>query len=1357
MSAEFPAEKLSDLPSPEQLPSQKSALKKRIESALISDRHRLRRQLAEVLSRIESGRGHLHQAQRFLRALEKSLATVAVRANALGDIQYPASLPITAERERIAEAIASQQVVIVAGETGSGKTTQLPKICAEIGRGLYGRIGHTQPRRLAARTVAARIAEELKLELGGAVGYQYRFDARCSDMTRIKVMTDGILLAEIARDRDLRQYDTLIIDEAHERSLNIDFLLGYMKRLLKKRPDLKLIITSATIDVVRFAEHFSAPVISVEGRSYTVDIQYLDPASDGGEGAESADLSSQLRAVLDRIETDDVVGRGGGPRDVLVFLPGEREIRDISRSLRGASSRWQLLPLYARLSRAEQQRVFSPSAGGSGRRIVLATNVAETSLTVPGIGYVVDTGLARISRYSTASKVQRLPVEAISQASANQRAGRCGRIAPGVCYRLYSEEDFKARVEFTEPELLRTHLASVILQMKALNLGEVDAFPFIDRPAAKQWRSGLNTLHELAAVTEAGELSAIGRQLGRLPVDPRLGRILLAAVNGHCLAEVLVIVSAMAVQDPRDVPADKRQAADQCHGRFVDKRSDFLSWLHLWRYYEVLRQQCSQSQLRKHCKREYLSYVRLREWRDLHRQLLLALKPVASVAPYALQESDRHSGDSDILERSRPQLVAADVEKIHRAMITGLAGNIGFHQPRGDYLGARNLKFSLSPASPLRKHPPAWVLAGEIVETTRVYGRHLAAIEPRWAAEELPHLIKCEYSEPQWHRRRGQVVAYRASRLYGLTLLRRERVDYKLIEPLLARDIFIAALAAGELDPDRRLAAQALFWQHNIDLIERMVVLEEKARRRDLLLDELQLAAFYRRHLPAEVVDRASLSTWLKDVGEEGQRALFLAPEDVLLKPDQVFHEAQFPDTMVWSSETISLRYCFSPGEGRDGLTAILPLSAMVDLPLYSADWLVPGMLRDKCLDMLKALPKSQRKQLLPLSRSVDVLLAGLDAEQCRQSNMPLAEALAAGLQRHFALRVDVADWRRQAEQSLDDYHRMRFEIYADDGELLAEGRDLLVLSARCAGLLQRQISRNADSDYRQSDLKDWSFGVLDSSQRIERGGFPALVDAGDSVSLDILSSAASAHCATRDGVLRLLVLAMKDKLRYLRKHSFRDARVLLPLVKIAPREQLIDDLMRAAVANSCLEDFSLPLPCDSESFSAALARGRGGVISAASDIEQLVEGSLAQYAQIGAQLTERRRHFPAACEDIDRQLAGLIAAGFIARMGFSRLQHLPRYLQAIDIRLQGLSGAAAKDNELCEKLASLEQPLKNLLYKYPEALFFDPAVADYRWLLEELRVSLFAQQLKTVQPVSLQRVAKAWNNINHNHYPMLD
>ncbi|MBL6812990.1 MAG: ATP-dependent RNA helicase HrpA, partial [Luminiphilus sp.] len=969
-------------------------------------------------------------------------------------IDFPEQLPVSERRADIEAAIRDHQVVILAGETGSGKTTQLPKICLNLGRGRQLRIGHTQPRRIAARTVAQRIADELNTSLGDLVGYQIRFNDTVSDASAIKLMTDGILLAELTHDRDLSAYDTLIIDEAHERSLNIDFLLGYLKQLLPRRPDLKVIVTSATIDVARFSEHFNdAPVLEVSGRTYPVDVHYVGDTEDRDEG-----VRQQIADLLGEIEQ----GRFGPRGDALVFLPGERDIRELAKALR-YNDRLRVLPLYARLSQAEQNRVFQ--SGGSGMRVVLATNVAETSLTVPGIRYVIDPGEARISRYSARSRLQRLPIEPISQASANQRKGRCGRLSDGVCFRLYSEQDFVGRPEFTDPEIRRTNLAAVVLRMLELGLGEVDRFPFIDPPDPKVVRDGYRLLEELGAVSARGKLTALGQRLARLPVDPRLGRMLLAANEQGCLAEVLVIVSAMSIQDPRERPTDKQAQADQAHARFQHPRSDFLAWIALWRYYEEQRQTLSQNQLRKLCQREYLAYMRMREWREIHGQLVIACRQLGF--------------------KVRPQLPEEEAyETIHQALLTGLLGNVAQRDEGKQFNATRNRKIVVFPGSGQYKKPPPWLVAGEIVETTQVYARQCGAIEPDWLLRVNPRVLKRSHYEPAWQRRSGRVMAKERVTLFGLTISDGRKVHFGDIDAKASREIFIRdALVTGNVMKPPR------FLKENLSLMRSVEELESRTRRRDLLIEEEALVQFYDERLDADCVGMTSLIKWLK-ADRARDDMLLLKREQILVRDPGAEVEAQFPPTLDWQGVDYQLRYQFEPGRENDGVSITIPLPLLNRAPRYLFEWLVPGLLRDKCIALIKGLPKALRKQLVPAPDVVDAALSELSAE-----DSDLCATLSRVLKRQRGVQVSPSDWQ---PAQLEDFYRMNIRVVDAEGKLLGQGRDMAALVAEFRGGEPAVAAPQADSPERKN-VERWDFGDLPPVWKSKAAGLeviahPALV-----------------------------------------------------------------------------------------------------------------------------------------------------------------------------------------------------------------------------------------------------------------------
>jgi len=1084
-------------------------LHERLAQTMSADRARLLRQFGQLADLMRRGKPHDRLQAAVGAAIEASLARVARRRALLPPaIDYPPELPVSGARERILAAIADHRVVILAGDTGSGKTTQLPKLCLELGRGVHGMIGHTQPRRIAAQAVAARIAEELGPAGAATVAWQVRFADRSTPDTLVKLMTDGILLAEIQHDRRLERYDTLIIDEAHERSLNIDFLLGYLRRLLPERPDLKLVITSATIDVERFARHFDgAPVIQVEGRTYPVEVWYRPPPE------AEPDLPRAIVSAIEEIVAHERGTPHAGRGDILVFHAGERDIRETALTLRKSDvAHAEVLPLYSRLSQAEQARVLRPAAR-AGRRIVLATNVAETSLTVPGIRYVIDPGLARISRWSVRSKVQRLPVEPVSRASAEQRKGRCGRLSEGICVRLYAEEDFAARPEFTDPEILRTGLASVILQMQALGLGEVARFPFLDPPGERQVNDGVRLLGELGALA-GNRLTGVGRQLVRLPVDPRIGRMLLAAAELGALAEMLVVASFLSIQDPRERPAEKQQAADESHRRFACATSDFVSMLALWTYVEDKRQELSASQWRRLCQREFLSFLRLREWRDIHMQLKLVCRELG------LRENHERAGE----------------ETLHRAVLAGMLTHIGLRGEERDYEGVRGRRFAIHPGSFVFRKPPKWVVAAELVETTRIYARGVAAIEPEWVLPWAEHLVKREHHSPHWSARAGKVLATERVRLFGLTLADQRRVDFGRIDPAEARRLFIqGALVEGDYQSRQE------FWSHNRALLADVEALEAKGRRRDLLVEDRVIFDFYDERLPPEVHDHPSLEKWLRGVQAREPEALWMRRETLLRKLDAGFGEAQFPDALEWRGLSVPLVYRYEPGHPADGVTAVVPLALLDQFPRHLGEWLVPGLLRDKLIALLKLLPKQYRKLLVPVPDTVDALLPAL-----ARGDVPLVAALGDALRRERGLSIPREAWQQEA---LDAFYRVNLRVLDADGGVVAEGRDIAAIRLALAPRVRGEVQRAAPREFARSGMKRWEFGALPAVVRVagralDVPGYPAVRDCGDSVATETFSDPDEAKLVHRAGVRRLVLLECAQAASYLRRNLLKDARI---------------------------------------------------------------------------------------------------------------------------------------------------------------------------------------------------------------------
>lgn len=1224
-------------------------------------------------------------------------------------IDFPEQLPVSERRADIETAIREHQVVILAGETGSGKTTQLPKICLNLGRGREQRIGHTQPRRIAARTVAQRIAEELNTPLGELVGYQIRFNDTVSDASAIKLMTDGILLAELTHDRDLSAYDTLIIDEAHERSLNIDFLLGYLRQLLPRRPDLKVIVTSATIDVERFSQHFSdAPIIEVSGRTYPVDVQYLGETEDRDEG-----VRQQIADLLADIEQ----GRFGRRGDALVFLPGERDIRELAKALR-YNERLRVLPLYARLSQAEQNRVFQ--SGGAGMRVVLATNVAETSLTVPGIRYVIDPGEARISRYSARSRLQRLPIEPISQASANQRMGRCGRLSDGVCFRLYSETDFLGRPAFTDPEIRRTNLAAVVLRMLELGLGDVERFPFIDPPDPKVVRDGYRLLEELGAVSARGKLTALGQRLARLPVDPRLGRMLLAAHEGGCLAEVLVIVSAMSIQDPRERPAEKQAQADQAHARFQHPRSDFLSWLALWRYYEEQRQALSQNQLRKLCQREYLAFMRMREWRDIHAQLVIACRQLGFRVPPQLPEEEAY-------------------EAIHQALLTGLLGNVAQRDEGKQFNATRNRKIVVFPGSGQYKKPPPWLVAGEVVETTQVYARQCAAIEPEWLLRVNPRVLKRHHYEPAWQRRSGRVMAKERVTLYGLTISDGTRVHFGDIDPRAARTIFIRdGLVSGNV------IKPPSFLKDNLSLMRSVEELESRTRRRDLLIEEEALVQFYEERLGDQCVGMTSLIKWLKQ-DPNRETSLRLTREQILVRDPGAAVEAQFPPTLHWQGVDYQLRYQFEPGRQNDGVSITIPLPLLNRAPRYLFDWLVPGLLRDKCIALIKGLPKGLRKQLVPAPDVVDAAISELVAE-----DTDLCAALSQVLKRQRGVQVAPGDWQTEA---LEDFYRMNIRVVDASGKLLGQGRDMAVLVAEFRSGEPAAAAPQANSPER-SQVERWDFGDLPPVWKSRAAGLeviahPALVAEENQVAIRLLDYPGEAAIAHADGLVAMAIKQASQVVKSLRKSLLAGNELTLVFAAVEiDRKRLVEDLI-AAVAHQSLQ--LIEAPRSEAAFKDWFDRLRAEWHSEAVRLgEQLAEALKAWAAARGAASRLASNDYADSQRDCWANMAALLTSETLRSAGSEWLAQYPRYAKAADHRMSRLNGQYLKDQKALELLAPWLAQCESAEASYPGLLRLSAAAHQFRWMLEEFRVSLFAQQMKTRLPVSAKRLEQQWQQVNH-------
>ncbi|WP_145281004.1 ATP-dependent RNA helicase HrpA [Pseudomonas sp. URMO17WK12:I11] len=1285
-----------------------------LDHAMIADRHRLRRQLHELRKRPDEAK-----LAQWAERVQASCAQVTARQQSVPLVRYDDSLPIAAKRDEIKKALAEHQVLVIAGETGSGKTTQLPKICLELGRGSHGLIAHTQPRRIAARSVAARVAEELGTPLGGLVGYQVRFEDQSDANTLVKLMTDGILLAETQHDRFLERYDTIIVDEAHERSLNIDFLLGYLKTLLHRRPELKLIITSATIDLERFSKHFdNAPIIEVSGRTFPVETWYRSLTSEQDEEGNPIEddltVDQAILATLDELAQHER-GQGKGPGDVLIFLPGEREIRDAAEILRKAQLRHtEILPLYARLSPAEQQRIFQPHAG---RRVVLATNVAETSLTVPGIRYVIDTGTARISRYSYRAKVQRLPIEAVSQASANQRKGRCGRVEPGICVRLYSEEDFNSRPAFTDPEILRTNLAAVILQMLHLRLGAIDAFPFIEPPDGKAISDGFNLLQELSAVNRENQLTPVGRQLARLPIDPRLGRMLLEGARLGSLQEVLIVTSALSVQDPRERPPERQQAADQAHAQWKDVDSDFAALVNLWRGFEEQRQALTANPLRNWCRKQFLNYLRLREWRDAHRQLALICREL------------------QLTVNKEP----CDYPKLHKAVLSGLLSQIGHKTEDGDYQGARQRRFWVHPSSGIGRKRPQWVMAAELVETTKLYARVVARIEPDWIEPLAGHLIKKNHFEPHWEKKRGQVVAYEQITLYGLILVGRRPVHFGPIDPATSRELFIReALVGGEIQSRAKCLAA------NKRLLETLDALEAKARRRDILADEETLYAFYEARLPAEIHQTATFDSWYRMGSQKDPNLLIMREEDVLAREASEVTAAQYPDSLQVGQLRLPLTYHFEPNHPRDGVTVRVPAPLLPSLPGERLEWLVPGLLEAKCVALIRNLPKALRKNFVPVPDFVKAALARMTFGQGA-----LPQALGHELLRMTGARVPDDAWD-ESVSLVEGHLRMNIEVVDGQGKFLGEGRDLAELTARFAAASQAALAVPGDAKSEQP-VQAKAFSEVKPTAQQKIAGlsmtvYPALVEDNGTVREGRFSTQAEADFQHRRALQRLLLQQLAEPAKFLRGKLPGLTELGLLYRDMGRVDALVEDILLASL-DSCILDGEPVLPREGAALAALAERKRG---SWAEHAERLARQTL-EVLKLWHGLQKRFKgkidlSQAVALNDIKQQLGNLVYPGFVRETPAVWFKELPRYLRAIELRLEKLGSQVQKDRVWSGELANLWAQYKARADKHAQEGKRDEQLALYRWWLEEYRVSLFAQQLGTKVPISDKRLSKQWS-----------
>ncbi|MHB8899301.1 MAG: ATP-dependent RNA helicase HrpA [Thermoguttaceae bacterium] len=1281
-----------------------------IAEAMLVDQHRLRQSLRTLRDRQKQGKPVDREFNRLAGLLSRSVETRKKRAAGVPRIQFGDDLPVLLKRDEIAAAIGEHQVVVVSGETGSGKSTQLPKICLDMGRGVAGLIGHTQPRRIAARSIATRVAEEIGSPLGRDVGYKVRFSDETGPGTYIKLRTDGILLAETQGDRFLNQYDTIILDEAHERSLNVDFLIGYLKRLLSQRRDLKLIITSATIDSIHFSRHFRtaagpAPVIEVSGRNYPVEMRYRPLVGEDEDDTEP-DLE---RSVLDAV---DELGSETSSGDVLIFMPTERHIHDMAKALRGrlVSGRWagrraEVLPLYARLPTSEQQRVFNP---GSARRIIIATNVAESSLTVPGIRYVIDSGTARISRYSPRSKTQRLPIEPISQASADQRAGRCGRIGPGVCIRLYDEADYNGRDRFTAPEILRSNLASVILQTKALKLGDIERFPFLDPPKPSAIKDGRQTLVELGALDDGGELTELGAKLARMPVDPRIGRMVLAAADEGCLAEVLIIASVLEIRDPRERPVEKQQAADEAHAKFAEGESDFFACLKIWDFYHGLKDKLSRGQLAKACRQNFLSFNRMREWLDVHRQLM-------------------QLADETGLKRNKRQ---DDYDAVHRAILTGLLANLGMRGGEGyEYNVAGGSKAFLWPGSVLVKKRPSWVMAAESVETTRRYLRTCARIDPRWIEPLALHLVKRTYSEPHWQRESGSVAAFEKVTLFGLPIVARRRVAYGPVEPKLARELFIQhGLVEGDMECSLK------FFRRNEGLLKRMERLQAKLRRQDVLLGDWARYEFYDSRVPDHVYDLASLKEWLKEAERVKPDVLEMNESDVV-REKPADDAGQFPDAMELGKTAFPLEYRFEPGSDRDGITLRLSADAVGAVEQPHLDWLVPGLVEAKVLALIKSLPKPLRRRLVPAPDTARVV-----AQQIQFGQGRFLEAVAEKLTRIAGERIPASEFQ---QDKLPPELRMNVRIETEEGEVLAEGRDLDAVRRQIGSVVAEKFTQTGSSGWDRDGLTAWDMDHLPEEVELRQAGitikaWPALVDRGESVSVRLFETPQAAAQAMRHGLRRLAVIAARRELK--------------------SQVQWLPGLNQAQVWASAIGDFSLKdqlaeliaelafvaggrIPRDRPGFERFLAEGRTRIAPAVQEMAGLISSLFAEYhkARLAVEKATSDR-WAFAAHDAGRQLDLLVGPRFLTETPWEWLKHYPRYFKA--------SGSEPRDRAATEEIAAHTEAWLNRRGQNDQAGVYDPELETYRWMLEEYRVSRFAQELGTSISVSAKKLQKQWEKV---------
>jgi len=1293
-------------------------LREKVEQCPARDRARFLSTLDGVERAVQHGRRVGQRFSRVAAEIEEAVERRAERLKGVPVLSFPEALPVVEKRSLISTLIEHNQVVILCGETGSGKTTQVPKICLELGRGIDGLIGHTQPRRIAARRVAERISHELKTPLERTVGYKIRFSDRTSPQCYLKLMTDGILLAETQGDALLSQYDTIIIDEAHERSLNIDFLLGYLKRILPKRPDLKIIIMSATIDPKRFSEHFDdAPMIEVSGRVYPVDVMYR-PIAEADPDERDRTVQDAILDAVDELATYE-------PGDVLVFLSGERDIRETAEALRKHHPPGtEILPLYARLSTKEQNRVFQSH---SGRRVVLATNVAETSLTVPGIRYVVDPGYARISRFNSQTKVQRLPIEAVSQASADQRMGRCGRLSAGRCVRLYSEEDYQSRPGYTQPEILRSNLAGVILQMAALKLGSIDEFPFMDPPDSKAVRGGWNTLYEIGAFDRDQQITDIGRRLARLPIDPRLGRMLLAADEEDCLTEVLIIASALSVQDPRQRPMEKADQADEAHAKFRDEKSDFIAFVNLWTFYHEQAMHLSKSKLRKLCQIKYLSYLRLREWHDIHRQLKILMTGMGF--------------------KLNPE--PAEYDAIHRALLSGLTGQVGMKGERTtEYTGARGVKFHLFPGSGLFKKAPKWVLVGELVRTTKLYARVVAQIRPEWIEHTAEHLVKKTYSEPHWQARSAHVGAFEKVSLFGLEIVSGRRVHYGPIDPVVSRRIFIEqGLVEGEY------RTNAPYARHNHDLLKRVESFEVKARKRHLLADPSARFAFYDRRLPKDVYNDPLYEKWRKRTERRRPKRLFMSMEDVLGADASDITPESYPDHITLGGNRMAIGYRFEPGTKDDGITLTVPIELLATLDEHQLEWLIPGWLPEKVASLIRLLPKNWRTNFQPINAIAHSIANHMNSDDGR-SDRSFLEALSEYGHQRTGVRVPTEVWQ---VDRLADYFRFYIKVVDREENVQASGRDQQVIRAELQLNAEHALANLPDSEYNRTNVTEWDFGILPKVVDVQTPGgltvkgYPAIVDSGqaDSVSLCLMPSEGAVQMHYRAGLRKLYLISMRDELKHQAKQFPNWTEMATNYASLGSGTELREELM-LFVADRLFFDDDGELVRTRDAFDRRLVSCGRKLHVAVGEACSFVSDILRAYHAVDLRLSDRiPPAWDDAIDDIERQLAYLFCRRFLVTVPVHWLRQYPRYLAAIEKRIDKLGGGGlSRDKAHRQEVAPLWKAYLRRKEDHTNRRFYDPALEQYRWMIEEMRVSVFAQELGTIVPVSLKRLRRQWDEV---------